>query len=108
MLWKTFDMPENGGQTGGYSGDYADHMGLAFRDGTRWVFPVGDGASRAQQAALIEAEMRLLHPLGRVAMTDEVAAAVAYLLSPDASFISGATLPVDGGRTVLARDPEAI
>jgi hypothetical protein len=31
---------------------------------------------------------------------------VAYLLSPQASFINGVTLPVDGGRTVKAHDPE--
>ena len=58
-------------------------------------------------AARIENEMRLLHPVGRVGRPAEVAAAVAYLLSDDASFISGVTLPVDGGRSVLARDPEA-
>jgi NAD(P)-dependent dehydrogenase (short-subunit alcohol dehydrogenase family) len=58
-------------------------------------------------AARIENEMRLLHPVGRVGRPSEVAAAVAYLLSDDASFISGVTLPVDGGRSVLARDPEA-
>jgi NAD(P)-dependent dehydrogenase (short-subunit alcohol dehydrogenase family) len=58
-------------------------------------------------AARIENEMRLLHPIGRVGRPEEVAAAVAYLLSDYASFISGVTLPVDGGRSVLARDPEA-
>nr|BFE80775.1 hypothetical protein GCM10020093_033760 [Planobispora longispora] len=51
--------------------------------------------------------MSLLHPLGRVARADEVAAAIVHLLSEDAGFINGATVPVDGGRSVLARDPEA-
>jgi NAD(P)-dependent dehydrogenase (short-subunit alcohol dehydrogenase family) len=65
------------------------------------------GRQEPAAAARIEREMGLLHPIGRVARPAEIAAAVAHLLSPDASFINGATVPVDGGRTVLAHDPEA-
>ncbi len=65
------------------------------------------GRQEPEAVARIEEEMRLLHPLGRVARSQEIAAAIVYLLSNDASFINGATVPVDGGRSVLARDPEA-
>jgi NAD(P)-dependent dehydrogenase (short-subunit alcohol dehydrogenase family) len=58
-------------------------------------------------AAHVEEEMRQIHPLGRVGTADEVASVIAHLLSDDASYVTGATVPVDGGRSVLARDPEA-
>jgi 3-oxoacyl-(acyl-carrier-protein) reductase len=36
-------------------------------------------------------------PLGRLAAADEIAAAVAFLASADAGYITGAVIPVDGG-----------
>jgi NAD(P)-dependent dehydrogenase (short-subunit alcohol dehydrogenase family) len=38
-----------------------------------------------------------LHPMGRLGRPEEVAAAAAFLASDDASFITGAVLPIDGG-----------
>lgn len=62
----------------------------------------------SEEAARIEEEMGLLHPVGRVGRPEEVASALAYLLSEEASFINGAILPVDGGRAALGRDPEEV
>lgn len=45
-----------------------------------------------------EAEFRIRHPLGRFGEVEEVASAVLFLLGSGASFITGAALPVDGGR----------
>jgi meso-butanediol dehydrogenase / (S,S)-butanediol dehydrogenase / diacetyl reductase len=47
--------------------------------------------------------LRTLYPLGRIGTPDDVAAAVAFLASDDAAWITGVTLPIEGG--LLAKGP---
>ncbi|MCY3663502.1 MAG: 3-oxoacyl-ACP reductase FabG [bacterium] len=44
-----------------------------------------------------QAEIRSAVPLGRFGTTAEVAATVCFLVSPEAGYITGAVIPVDGG-----------
>ena len=57
--------------------------------------------STASAEALREREIE--HPLGRVARPEEIANAILFLASDEASFISGTTFLVDGGAASSAR-----
>ena len=48
-------------------------------------------------AAAAEAGVLKVHPLGRIGAPAEIANLVAFLLSDEASFITGAALLIDGG-----------
>lgn len=62
---------------------------------------VAPGLTDTQMADVLTAEQRdhlvAQIPLGRLASPEEVAATIAFLASPQAGYITGAVIPVDGG-----------
>jgi NAD(P)-dependent dehydrogenase (short-subunit alcohol dehydrogenase family) len=46
----------------------------------------------------IAAEIVSRIPLGRVGDADEIAALVSYLIRPEAAYMNGSVIPIDGGR----------
>ena len=57
------------------------------------------GSHRAIDAAALHAQSAKI-PLGRIGLPDEVAAAIAFLASPAAGYITGQALHVDGGLVI--------
>ena len=82
------------------------HLGVEWADRGIRVNAVAPGTIRTERVARLPEELggaeylaaiEKMHPMGRLGEPAKVAAAIAFLASDDASFITGVVLPVDGG-----------
>lgn len=82
------------------------HLAVEWADRGIRVNAVAPGTIRTERVQRLPDEpggaeylaaVELMHPMGRIGEPAEVASAVVFLASDDASFITGAVLPVDGG-----------
>lgn len=82
------------------------HLAIEWADQGIRVNAVAPGTIRTERVKQLPNEpggpeylaaIEKLHPMGRIGEPAEVAQAILFLASDDASFITGAILPVDGG-----------
>ncbi len=67
--------------------------------GTTWTPLIERLLAQEKDPEAAKAVIAARHPLGRFAKPEEIAEAILFLASEEASFVTGAVLPVDGGYT---------
>ena len=81
----------------GLLGDSGPSSSIPFLDRVRSVVQILRFAVRTLRADFDTSAMRDV-PMDRIADPEEMAGVVAFLCSSDASYITGQTIPVDGGQ----------
>jgi NAD(P)-dependent dehydrogenase (short-subunit alcohol dehydrogenase family) len=72
------------------------------------IVDVGMAAKQWREEPDYRARASRAIPLGRLQRPDEVANGIAFLLSDDASYMTGSTLLMDGGASLYPMDPEEL
>jgi 3-oxoacyl-[acyl-carrier protein] reductase len=55
------------------------------------------GPTEIDMTAAMAADLREVIPIGRMGRPDKIAALVSYLVGPEAGYVTGASLTIDGG-----------
>ncbi|MGA1712912.1 MAG: SDR family NAD(P)-dependent oxidoreductase, partial [bacterium] len=72
------------------------------------IVDVGMAAKQWREEPDYQARAKRAIPLGRLQHPAEVAKGIAFLLSDDASYMTGSTLLMDGGASLYPLDPEDV
>jgi NAD(P)-dependent dehydrogenase (short-subunit alcohol dehydrogenase family) len=92
-------MPDNGAYVAAKHGVHGLTRAAALELGGTGirVNAIAPGVTRTGMTSAVSDELLRAVPLGRIAEPEEIAAAVVWLCSPEASYITGSVLVADGG-----------
>jgi NAD(P)-dependent dehydrogenase (short-subunit alcohol dehydrogenase family) len=100
-MWTAYAMTKAAlaGLTRNIAADYGSHgiRANAVAPGPTWTPWNEANIARSEDPAAAAADFEALSPLGRAGQAPEIANVVSFLLSNEASYVTGVVVPVDGG-----------